>query len=464
MSGMARPIVADGGKQANPRPLFSLEAEQAVLGGLMLANDAWDKLVGIIGEDDFYASDHRSIYGAIERLIRDRRGADILTVTESLKASGELAGIERGMAYVHELADSTPSAANILRYAEIVRERALMRRLHKVAADFMDLLHEADDQSAMQILDRIQETLSRIALARVKGRGELLSIASFINKTIEELEDAFRNHETRGISGISTGFLALDDKIAGGLKPGQLIVVAARPGVGKTAIALNIAEDVALRQHLAAGVFSMEMHATELVKRQLAGMAQVHGLRLAHGRIDQAIWGHIGEAAPKLHAAPIYLCEDGYLTISEITAGARKLKRLAPTLGLLVIDYLGLMRIERPTSNRAQDLAEISRGLKALAKELAIPIMLLAQLNREVEKRSDKRPVLSDLRDSGEIEADADLVLMLYREAIYREMEDSDINRARAEVLIRKQRNGPTGKVILHYADWCTRFSDWNPR
>jgi replicative DNA helicase len=256
----------------------------------------------------------------------------------------------------------------------------------------------------------------------------------------------------------------LDEKIGGGLKPGQLVVIAARPGVGKTAIALNIVEHIALRGKLAAGVFSMEMEATELVKRQLAGMAQVHGLRLSHGRIDSAIWNNIGQAAPKLSSAPIFLCEDGYLSISEITAGARKLKRTVPHLGLIVIDYLGLMRIERPTSNRAQDLAEISRGLKALAKELAIPIALLAQLNREVEKRHDKRPVLSDLRDSGEIEADADLVLMLYREAIYREMEDTDPLRNKAEVLIRKQRNGPTGKVNLHYADWCTRFSDWNPR
>jgi replicative DNA helicase len=300
-------------------------------------------------------------------------------------------------------------------------------------------------------------------MARSKGRGELLAIGEYINRTIEELEEAFKNREKRGSSGISTGFLDLDEKIGGGYKPGQLIVIAGRPGMGKTAIALNSVEDLALRQGLAAGIFSMEMHATELVKRQLAGMAKVHGLRLSHGRIDDTIWNEIGKAAPKLHKAPIFLCEDGYLSISEITAGTRKLKRQAPNLGMIVVDYLGLMRIERPSSNRAQDLAEISRGLKALAKELAIPVVLLAQLNREVEKRGDKRPVLSDLRDSGEIEADADIVLMLYREAVYRELEDSNPDKARAEVLIRKQRNGPTGKVYLHYADWCTRFSDWNP-
>jgi replicative DNA helicase len=212
-----------------------------------------------------------------------------------------------------------------------------------------DAVRHADGREALQLLDQFQETLSRIASARAKGRGELQSIDHYITRTIEELEEAFKNRETRGASGISTGFMDLDEKIGGGYKPGQLIVVAGRPGMGKTAIALNTAEDLAMRQGLAVGIFSMEMHATELVKRQLAGMAKVHGLRLSHGRIDDAIWAEIGKVTPKLHDAPIFLCEDGYLSIGEITAGARKLKRRAPHLGMIVVDYLGLMRIERPT-------------------------------------------------------------------------------------------------------------------
>lgn len=446
--------------QEGLRPLFSLEAEQAVLGGLLVANDAWDKLVGVISVEDFYAHDNRRIFSTIESLIKARRGADVITVSEALKNAGDSAG---NISYVHDLAVSVPGAANIVHYAGIVRDRALLRRLYETGMSLSDAVMHADGRESLQILDQYQERLAAVAMARTKGRGELSAIEVYITRAITELEEAFKNREARGSSGISTGFMDLDEKIGGGYKPGQLIVIAGRPGMGKTAIALNTAEDVAMRQGLAVGIFSMEMHATELVKRQLAGMAKVHGLRLSHGRIDDTIWAEIGKAAPKLHASPIFLCEDGYLSISEITAGARKLKRTAPNLAMIVVDYLGLMRIERPSSNRAQDLAEISRGLKALAKEMAIPIVLLAQLNREVEKRGDKRPVLSDLRDSGEIEADADLVLMLYRDAVYHEMEDSNPEKPRAEVLIRKQRNGPTGKVILHYADWCTRFSDWNP-
>jgi replicative DNA helicase len=446
----------------DPRPLFSLEAEAAVLGALLLSNSAWDRLVGVVSADDFYAADHQRIYLAIDSLIRSRRGADVLTVAEVLKSSGDLSGGSIG--YLDQLVANTPSAANVLHYAGIVRDRATLRRLASASSQIGDLVRDTNGLEAGAVLERSQEILSRIAHASLKGRGELVALSEFVTATLEEIEQAFQNRSTKGTSGISTGFLDLDDQIGGGLKPGQLIVIAGRPGMGKSAIALNILEHVGIHLRQAGAIFSMEMHATQLAKRFLAGMANIHGLRLAHGRIDAAVWSEIGKAAPKLHDAPIFLCEDGYLTISEITAGCRKLKRLQPSLSTIVIDYLGLMRIERQTSNRAQDLAEISRGLKALAKELALPIILLAQLNREVEKRGDKRPVLSDLRDSGEIEADADLVLMLYREAVYKEMQENDPDRGRAEVLIRKQRDGPTGKVILHYADWCTRFSDWNPR
>jgi replicative DNA helicase len=445
-------------------PPYSLEAEAAVLGGLLIKNDSWDRIVSVIAPDDFYLSDHRRIFDAIAGLVRERRGADVVTVSEAVKSAGGLSEGKPPLAYLHELASTTPSAANIVHYAEIVHDRATLRRVISAGVQASELGYDPHGATGSVVLERAQELFSRIATASAKGRGELFPLADYVSRTLQEIEEAFNNRDKRGVSGISTGFFDLDDTIGGGLKPGQLVVIAGRPGMGKSAIALNILEHVAIKLGLAGAIFSMEMHATQLAKRFLAGMTNIHGLRLAHGRIDDHIWAELGKAAPKLHDAPIFLNEDGYLTISEITANCRKLKRQQPSMSLVVVDYLGLMRIERPSSNRAQDLAEISRGLKALAKELALPIILLAQLNREVEKRGDKRPVLSDLRDSGEIEADADLVIMLYREAVYKEMEANDPDRGRAEILIRKQRDGPTGKLLLHYADWCTRFSDWNPR
>lgn len=443
----------------DPRPLFSVEAEQAVLGGLMLSSAAFDHIVGVTSLDDFYTEDHRAIFRCVDRLLREGKQADVLTVSETLKSAGDLERVG-GMAYLHSLATGTFSAKNIKRYAEIVHDRAKIRRVGIAASAIASLVHEANGLSGSDILDRAQALLGQIASTTSQGRGELKQIAGFVTAAMERLEEANRAHQAQGMAGISTGFSDLDDRI-GGMKPGNLIVVAGRPGMGKSAIALNIVRDVAVRQRLGAGYFSMEMEAAELATRQLADLGNLHGLRLSHGRITPQEWQDIGRVVPTLYEAPIFLCEDGYLSITEITAGARRMARESKSkLGVLVIDYIGLMRTERQTSNRAQDLAEISRGLKALAKELKVPILLLCQLNRECEKRGDKRPILSDLRDSGEIEADADLVLMIYRDEVYHE--DRDDNRGKAEVLIRKQRNGPTGRVLLHYDGARTRFSDWD--
>lgn len=441
------------------RSLFSVEAEQAVLGALMLDNTAYDRIVGLVALDDFYTDDHRTLYRSIAAIVSDRRQADVVTVAETLRAAGDLDRVG-GLAYLQQLQAATPSAANIRHYAEIVRDRAVLRRVILSANRMADLAREANGLTGREVLDQAHRLLVEIESSAANGRAELQHIAASVTRALEQLDEAAKAHKTKGSIAVSTSFARLDEK-TGGMSPGQLIVVAGRPGMGKSAIALNIARDIAIRQGRAVGYFSMEMSNEELTTRLIADLGNLHGLRASHGRISDAEWQAIGTAGSAVAGAPMYLNDSAALTITEITASARRLAREASgsRLSLIVVDYLGLMRTERQTSNRAQDIAEVSRGLKALAKELKLPVMLLAQLNRECEKRADKRPVLSDLRDSGEIEADADMVWMLYRDEVYH---DRDDNRGHAEVLIRKQRNGPIGMVKLRYDGARTRFSDWD--
>lgn len=441
------------------RSLFSVEAEQAVLGALMLDNTAYDRIVGLVALDDFYTDDHRTLYRSIAAIVSERRQADVVTVAETLRAAGDLDRVG-GLAYLQQLQASTPSAANIRHYAEIVRDRAVLRRVILSANRMADLAREANGLTGREVLDQAHRLLVEIESSAANGRAELQHIAASVTRALEQLDEAAKAHKTKGSIAVSTSFARLDEK-TGGMSPGQLIVVAGRPGMGKSAIALNIARDIAIRQGRAVGYFSMEMSNEELTTRLIADLGNLHGLRASHGRISDAEWQAIGTAGSAVAGAPMYLNDSAALTITEITASARRLAREASRsrLSLIVVDYLGLMRTERQTSNRAQDIAEVSRGLKSLAKELKLPVMLLAQLNRECEKRADKRPVLSDLRDSGEIEADADMVWMLYRDEVYH---DRDDNRGHAEVLIRKQRNGPIGMVKLRYDGARTRFSDWD--
>lgn len=440
------------------RPLFSTEAEQAVLGALMLDNTAYDRIVGLVALDDFYTDDHRALFRAISGIVSARRQADSVTVAETLRASGDLDRVG-GLSYLQDLQTHTPSAANIRRYAEIVRDRAVLRRVLVSANRMADLAREANGLTGREVLDQAHRLLVEIESAAANGRAELQHIAGSVTRALEQLDEAQKAHKTKGSIGVSTGFERLDER-TGGMNPGQLIVVAGRPGMGKSAIALNIVRHVAVTQKRAGAYFSMEMSQEELTTRLIADLGNLHGLRASHGRISDTEWQAIGVAGSTVSAAPIYLNDSAALTITEITASSRRLAREAKDkLSLVVVDYLGLMRTERQTSNRAQDIAEVSRGLKSLAKELRIPVVLLAQLNRECEKRGDKRPVLSDLRDSGEIEADADMVWMLYRDEVYN---DRDDNRGHAELLIRKQRNGPIGTVKLRYDGARTRFSDWD--
>lgn len=445
-----------GPAPSEERPLYSIEAEQAVLGSLLLsAGDAWDRIVGIVGESDFKLDSHRYIFRAISALIHSQQPPDILTVADWATSQGVLDRME-GLAYLQELLAVTPSVANVRRYAEIVREKATLRRLLETCGRVATRVREPSDQSSDAILNWAQETLSSIAMIRSQGRGELRHIAPFATQAMVQIDEAAKQREHKGVTGFPTGLSDLDDK-TGGLKEGQLIVLGGRPAMGKTALALGIAVKAAITHNLATGVFSMEMQGHELATRIIADLSNIHGLRLSHGRnISTDEWGTIGKANAKVQSLPIYVCEDGGLSFSELAAAARRFRRSVPNAGLIVIDYFGLMRLERETSNLAQDLGRISRDLKALAKELRLPVLLLAQVNREVEKRSNKRPVSSDLRDSGSLEQDADMILFVYRDHVYNPTAREDD----AEIIIAKQRNGPIGTVYARYDAPRTRFHD----
>ncbi len=403
----------------------------------------------------FSAGENRVLFRHVEALLAARKPVDMLTVAESLKASGEM-DAAGGLTYLQELRAATPSVVNVRRYGEIVRDAFTMRRLLAAVDRAGSLIREANGMDVTAVLDRVQSAVMEVAHARSAGRGELQQIGYYCTQALEDLEDAVRNAGNNGLAGLSTGINALD-QVIGGLKPGQLVVVAGRPGMGKTALAMGMALSAAMKSSVATAVFSMEMQGRELAKRFIADLANIHGLRMSHGRVSESEWLTVGQVVPRLHASPIWICEDEALTMTELAAGARRFRRSVASAGLIVVDYFGLMSIENPSNNRAQDLGDIYMRMKALAKELELPILLLAQLNREVEKRGDKRPILSDLRDSGSLEQDADLVVMLYRGHVY---SPTQVDESDAEILVRKQRNGPTRELKVRWDGPRTRFMD----
>lgn len=441
-----------GRREDEPRPLYSETAEQSVLGALLIDNDGWDALQGMVSQETFYLGPHQLIFGAISRQISQHLSADVLTIGEELKSRGQL-DAAGGFMYLHELAEGTPSAARIVRYATIVRDLAQFRRLLNFSKQLEAKVTEASGADSAMIAEYAHTQLIAITESATGQRGTLRPMSVAIGEMMEHLDAATTQVKERGISGTSTGYDRLD-RFLGGLKPGQLIVVAGRPGMGKTALAVNIAENVAIAQGLPCAVFSMEMGQAEVAGRVISSLTRIHGLRLSHGTMNNEEFDRVAAVLPQALKAPIHICEDGGLTITELAAGVRRFKRQMGNLGVIVVDYFGLMKVERPSSNHSQDLGQISTGIKALAKEVKTPILLLAQLNREVEKRQNKRPILSDLRDSGSLEQDADIVLMLYRDSVYHD----DADAKDAEILIRKQRNGPVGRVNLEYDAACTRF------
>ena len=437
-------------------PPNSVEAEQSVLGGLLLDNAAWDKIADMIGESDFYRADHRLIYRHISKLISNSRPADVITVSESLESTKELDGIG-GLAYLGALAQNTPTAANIRRYAEIVRDRAVMRKLAEVGTEIAETAYNPMGREAGQLLDEAESKVFAISEEGARGKQGFLDMQPLLTQVVERIDMLYNRDNPSDVTGVPTGFTDLD-KMTSGLQPGELVIVAGRPSMGKTSLALNMAEHVALESGLPVGVFSMEMSASQLVMRMLGSVGKLDQHKVRTGRLADEDWRKLTDAVGRLNDAPIHIDETAALNALELRARARRLHRQYGKLGLIVVDYLQLMSASTQGENRATEISEISRSLKALAKELNVPVVALSQLNRSLEQRPNKRPVMSDLRESGAIEQDADLILFIYRDEVYNQ--DSP-EKGKAEVIISKQRNGPIGTVTLVFQGEYTRFANF---
>lgn len=437
-------------------PPHSIEAEQSVIGGLLLDNSAWEKIADLLTEADFYRHDHRQIFKHIARMVDIARPADVVTIAESLDKSAELASVG-GIAYLASLAQNTPSAANIRRYAEIVRERSVMRSLAQVGTEIAESAYNPQGRDAAQLLDEAEGKVFQIAESTAKSKQGFLEMPALLKEVVERIDMLYSRENPDEVTGVPTGFIDLDAKTSG-LQPGDLIIVAGRPSMGKTAFSMNIAEHVAVEEKLPVAVFSMEMGGTQLVMRMLGSVGRLDQHVLRTGKLGDEDWSKLTNAIGKLSEAPMYIDETPALTALELRARARRLARQhGGKLGLIVIDYLQLMSGSGRNDNRTAELGEISRGLKGLAKELQVPVIALSQLSRAVEQRTDKRPMMSDLRESGAIEQDADIIIFMYRDEYYNP--DSP-DKGLAEAIIGKHRNGPVGRVRLAFLGHYAKFDN----
>ncbi|MDP1559739.1 MAG: replicative DNA helicase [Nitrosomonas sp.] len=437
-------------------PPHSIETEQSVLGGLMLDNQAWDKVADIITDDDFYRQDHRLIYQHICKLIENNKPADVVTVAESLEISAHLQNIG-GLSYIGTIVQNTPSAANIRRYAEIIRERSVMRKLAQVGTQIADASYNPAGRSAATLLDEAESKVFDIAEEGARGNQGFVDIQPLLKQVVERIELLYSQDNPSDVTGIASGFRDLDQKTSG-FQPGDLIIVAGRPSMGKTAFSLNIAEYVGLELGRPVAIFSMEMGGTQLAMRLLGSVGRLDQHKVRTGQLQDEDWPKLTHALGKLNDAPIFIDESAALNALELRARARRLYRQHGELGLIIVDYLQLMSSSNQGENRATEISEISRSLKALAKELKVPVIALSQLNRSLEQRPNKRPVMSDLRESGAIEQDADVILFIYRDEVYNpDTQDKGI----AEIIIGKQRNGPIGKIDLTFLGEYTRFESY---
>jgi replicative DNA helicase len=449
-------IAKDAQLEAARVPPQSIEAEQSVLGGLLLDNTAWDRIADLVSAVDFYRADHRLIFEHIGLLIENVRPADALTVAESLERSGRL-GEVGGQAYLGTLAANTPSAANIRRYAEIVRERSVMRNLAAIGTDIADSAYNPLGRDAKALLDEAETKIFRIAESGSKARQGFVKIDPLLTETVERVDVLYNRENKDDVIGLATGFVDLD-RMTSGLQQGDLIIIAARPSMGKTALAMNFVEHVALQLKKAVAVFSMEMSGAQLAMRMIGSVGRFDQHELRTGTFKEDDWSRLVDAVGRLNETEIFIDDTAGLNALEVRSRARRLHRQCGGLALIVVDYLQLMSSSGREENRATEIAEISRSLKGLAKELKVPVVALSQLNRGVESRQDKRPMMSDLRESGAIEQDADLILFIYRDEVYN---PESPNRGMAEILLAKQRNGPTGKVMLTFLGKYTRFENY---
>jgi len=436
-------------------PPHSVEAEQAVIGGLLLDNSAWEQIADRISENDFYRNDHRMIFSAISALEARNQPFDAVTLSEWLDNNQKLeeAG---GLAYLGRLVKDTPSAANIVAYAGIVRERSVLRQLIAVGTDISRSGFQPEGRESRQLLDEAERSVFQIADQETRSRGGFQDIKALLTSTVERIDHLF---ETEGaITGLATGFDKFDEMTTG-LQPGDLVIVAGRPSMGKTTFAMNIAENAAIAAKAAVAVFSMEMPGESLAMRMISSLGRIDQHHIRTGQLTDEDWPRITSAVHMLSETSIFIDDTPAMTPGEIRAKARRIKR-KHGLGLIVIDYIQLMQVHGGSENRATEISEISRGLKALAKELHVPVVALSQLNRSLEQRPDKRPIMSDLRESGAIEQDADLIVFIYRDEVYNE--DSP-DKGTAEIIISKQRNGPIGKSRLTFLGKYTKFENFIP-
>jgi replicative DNA helicase len=433
-------------------PPHSIEAESSVLGGLLLDNGAWDRVGDLLVDSDFYRYEHRLIYGAVGALINASKPADVITVFEHLQNQGK-AEESGGLAYLNSLAQYVPSASNIRRYAEIVRERSILRKLVSASDEIATNAFNPQGRAVDRILDEAEQKIFNIGEEGSRMKQGFQSMDSLVVKLLDRVQEMADN--PNDITGVPTGFYDLD-RMTSGLQAGDMVVLAARPSMGKTAFAINIAEHVALNEGLPVAVFSMEMGASQLAVRIVGSIGRIDQGHLRTGKLTDDEWPRLTEAIERLRTVSLHIDETPGLTTSELRANARRLARQCGKLGLIVVDYLQLMSGSSSNGdNRATELGEISRGLKMLAKELQCPVIALSQLNRSVETRTDKRPMMSDLRESGAIEQDADIIMFIYRDDYYnKDSREPGV----AEIIIGKQRNGPTGTVKLAFLKPLTRF------
>ena len=436
------------------------EAEKAVLGGLMLETERFDSVILKISDKDFHGKDHQLIFESMGELINENKPLDPLTVSEKLDSKNLLNKIG-GKDYLISLATETPTAANLEAYAEIIRQRSVARQLMKANSEIAELINNPQGMDGYSLLDEAERKIFSLNDEANRSQSSILSMKELIPKSIDRLHQLAESGSK--LLGSSTGFKAIDNKLQG-LQDGDLIIVAGRPSMGKTALAMNIAENVLVENDENTGavlVFSLEMPAESLTTRLLSGMSRLDQQDVRSGKLDNKQVTQVVEQSKRLRELPIYIDDSSLISPMELRARARRVNRQEPNgLSLIVVDYLQLMQVPGSLENRVNQISEISRSLKSLAKELNVPVLALSQLNRAVEQRTDKRPMMADLRDSGAIEQDADVILFIYRDEVYNE--DSDQGN-KAEIIIGKQRNGPIGKTYLTFLKQYARFEDFVP-
>ncbi|MBL1433783.1 MAG: replicative DNA helicase [Gammaproteobacteria bacterium] len=457
---MAKPdaqVLSTANPEALRVPPHSIEAEQSVLGALMLDNLSWERVADVLDGPDFYRSDHQFIFQAIAKLAENGSPYDVVTLSEVLENSDQLERVG-GLTYLGSLAKNTPSAANIVAYAEIVRERSVLRQLIQVGQGISQSAYRPEGRSTLELLDDAERHVFGIAQQGNIGKEGFRGMKELLQKAVDRIDVLAQTGSS--ITGVATGFSDLDELTAG-LQPGDLIIVAGRPSMGKTAFAINIAEHVAIKADKAVAVFSMEMPGEQLIMRMLSSLGRINQQRLRTGKLEDTDWPRLTSAIGILQDVKLFIDDSAALTPIDIRARARRLMRdNNGELGLIVVDYLQLMQSPRSSENRTAEISDISRSLKALAKELHVPVIALSQLNRSLEQRPNKRPVMSDLRESGAIEQDADVIAFIYRDEVYNE--DSP-ERGIAEIIIAKQRNGPIGMKKLTFLGEYTRFENYIP-